>query len=84
MENDTQLVILYGRLTIDLLILGEENMSLIVLKQVTKDYQMGEMSVRALRDIEQDIDEQSFVSFVGPSGSKQFKRKVEIWTLFYF
>jgi putative ABC transport system ATP-binding protein len=44
-------------------------MSLVELKQVTKDYQMGEMSVNALKDIELNIDEQSFVSFVGPSGS---------------
>jgi len=69
MENDTQLVILYGKLKTNLLTIGEENMSLIELKQITKDYQMGEMSVQALRDIELDIDEQSFVSFVGPSGS---------------
>ncbi len=44
-------------------------MSLVELKQVAKDYQMGEMSVQALKDIELEIDEQSFVSFVGPSGS---------------
>jgi len=44
-------------------------MSLIELKQVSKAYQMGEMSVQALKDIELDIDKQSFVSFVGPSGS---------------
>jgi len=44
-------------------------MSLVELKQVAKDYQMGEMSVQALKNIEIDIDKQSFVSFVGPSGS---------------
>ncbi|MCK4346333.1 MAG: ABC transporter ATP-binding protein [Bacteroidales bacterium] len=44
-------------------------MSLVKLKQVTKDYQIGEMSVRALKNIELDIEKQSFVSFVGPSGS---------------
>ncbi|MBA7516814.1 putative ABC transporter ATP-binding protein YknY [subsurface metagenome] len=44
-------------------------MSLVELKQVTKDYQMGEMSVRALINIELVIEKQSFVSFVGPSGS---------------
>ncbi|MBA7560935.1 putative ABC transporter ATP-binding protein YknY [subsurface metagenome] len=44
-------------------------MSLVKLKQVTKDYQMGEMSVNALKYIDLDIDKQSFVSFVGPSGS---------------
>jgi len=44
-------------------------MALVELKQVAKNYQMGEMSVQALRDIELKIDEQSFVSFVGPSGS---------------
>jgi putative ABC transport system ATP-binding protein len=44
-------------------------MSLVKLHQVTKDYQMGEMSVNALIKIDLDIDTQSFVSFVGPSGS---------------
>ncbi|PIS29469.1 MAG: ABC transporter [Candidatus Marinimicrobia bacterium CG08_land_8_20_14_0_20_45_22] len=44
-------------------------MSLVELKQVTKDYQTGEMSVQALKNIELEIDKQSFVSFVGPSGS---------------
>ena len=44
-------------------------MSLVELKQVTKEYQMGEMSVQALKNIELGIEEQSFVSFVGPSGS---------------
>ena len=44
-------------------------MSLVELKRVTKDYQIGEMSVRALKNIELDIEKQSFVSFVGPSGS---------------
>ena len=44
-------------------------MSLVELKQVTKDYQIGEMSVRALKNIELGIEKQSFVSFVGPSGS---------------
>lgn len=44
-------------------------MSLVELKQVTKDYQIGEMFVRALKNIELDIKEQSFVSIVGPSGS---------------
>jgi len=44
-------------------------MSLVELKQVTKEYQMGEMSVQALKNIELGIEKQSFVSFVGPSGS---------------
>jgi putative ABC transport system ATP-binding protein len=44
-------------------------MSLVELKQVTKNYQMGEISVQALQNIELEIDKQSFVSFVGPSGS---------------
>ena len=44
-------------------------MSLVKLKQVAKDYQMGEMTVNALKDIDLEIDKQSFVSFVGPSGS---------------
>jgi len=44
-------------------------MPLVEIKQVSKDYQMGEMSVQALKNIELDIDKQTFVSFVGPSGS---------------
>ena len=44
-------------------------MLLVKLKQVAKDYQMGEMTVNALKDIDLEIDKQSFVSFVGPSGS---------------
>ena len=44
-------------------------MSLVEVKQVTKDYQIGEISVRALKNIELNIEKQSFVSFVGPSGS---------------
>jgi len=44
-------------------------MSLVEIKQVTKDYQMGEMTVHALKDIEIDIDKQSLTSFIGPSGS---------------
>jgi putative ABC transport system ATP-binding protein len=44
-------------------------MSLVELKQVAKYYQMGEISVQALKNIDLNIDRQSFVSFVGPSGS---------------
>ena len=44
-------------------------MLLVELKQITKNYQMGEMFVHALKNIELDIDKQAFVSFVGPSGS---------------
>lgn len=44
-------------------------MSLVVLYKVSKDYQMGEMSVHALKNVELEIDKQSFISFVGPSGS---------------
>ncbi len=44
-------------------------MSLVELKQVTKEYQMGELSVQALKNIDLGIEKQSFVSFVGPSGS---------------
>jgi len=44
-------------------------MSLVELKRVTKNYQTGEMYIQALKDIELDIEKQSFVSFVGPSGS---------------
>lgn len=44
-------------------------MSLIVAENIRKDYQAGEVSVRALRGISFDIEPASFVSFVGPSGS---------------
>jgi putative ABC transport system ATP-binding protein len=44
-------------------------MALVELNQVSKNYQMGELSVQALKDIEIEIDEQTFVSIVGPSGS---------------
>ena len=39
------------------------------LRHVSKNYQMGEVSVQALKDIELEIEKQSFVSFIGPSGS---------------
>jgi putative ABC transport system ATP-binding protein len=44
-------------------------MALIDLKQVSKTYQVGETSVQALKDINLQLEEQTFVSFVGPSGS---------------
>jgi putative ABC transport system ATP-binding protein len=44
-------------------------MTLVALKNVSKDYPMGEISVEALKNIDLEIGEQSFVSFVGPSGS---------------
>lgn len=44
-------------------------MSLVGLRKISKNYQIGEITVRALQNIDLDISEQSFVSFVGPSGS---------------
>lgn len=44
-------------------------MALIVLKDISKVYQSGEVSVTAARNITLEISEGSFVSFVGPSGS---------------
>jgi putative ABC transport system ATP-binding protein len=44
-------------------------MSLITAENVRKDYQAGEVSVRALKGISFEIEPASFVSFVGPSGS---------------
>ena len=44
-------------------------MSLIELENVTKVYQTGEVSVKALKGISLQLDKQSFVSFIGPSGS---------------
>lgn len=37
--------------------------------RVSKDYQVGEVAIRALHDITFEIEAASFVSFVGPSGS---------------
>jgi putative ABC transport system ATP-binding protein len=44
-------------------------MSLVVAENIRKDYQVGEVSVRALKEISFAIEPASFVSFVGPSGS---------------
>ncbi len=44
-------------------------MSLIELENVTKVYQTGEVTVKALKGISLHLDKQSFVSFIGPSGS---------------
>jgi putative ABC transport system ATP-binding protein len=44
-------------------------MSLVVAENIRKDYQVGEVSVRALKGISFAIEPASFVSFVGPSGS---------------
>jgi len=44
-------------------------MSLIVAENITKDYQAGEVTVRALKGASFTIEPGSFVSFVGPSGS---------------
>jgi len=44
-------------------------MTLIVAEKITKDYQVGEVSVSALKGVTFEIEPASFVSFVGPSGS---------------
>jgi len=44
-------------------------MGLIVAENISKDYQLGEVSVRALKGVSFEIEPASFVSFVGPSGS---------------
>ena len=44
-------------------------MGLIEAENVTKDYRVGEITVRALRGVSFAIEPASFVSFVGPSGS---------------
>ena len=41
----------------------------VVATKITKDYQTGEVVVRALREVTFDIESASFVSFIGPSGS---------------
>ena len=44
-------------------------MGLVVAENITKDYQVGEVTVRALKGVSFEIEPASFVSFVGPSGS---------------
>jgi len=44
-------------------------MSLIIAENVQKDYQAGEITVKALKGLSFQIEPASFVSFVGPSGS---------------
>ena len=44
-------------------------MGLIVAEKITKTYQVGEISVKALKGLSFTIEPASFVSFVGPSGS---------------
>jgi putative ABC transport system ATP-binding protein len=43
--------------------------ALISANHISKDYQVGEMAVQALRDVSFEIEPASFVSFIGPSGS---------------
>ncbi len=44
-------------------------MALVEIGNITKNYQMGEVQVQALRNVNLSIEEAAFVSFVGPSGS---------------
>jgi len=44
-------------------------MALVEIGNITKNYQMGEVRVQALRNVSLSIEEAAFVSFVGPSGS---------------
>lgn len=44
-------------------------MSLIAAESIRKDYQAGEVTVKALKGLSFEIEPASFVSFVGPSGS---------------
>jgi ABC-type lipoprotein export system ATPase subunit len=46
-------------------------MSLIELENVTKVYRTGEASVKALKGISLQLEKQTFVSFIGPSGSRK-------------
>ena len=41
-------------------------MGLIVAENISKDYQVGEVTVRALKEVSFEIEPASFVSFVGP------------------
>jgi len=44
-------------------------MALVQIDNVSKIYPTGEVQVKALQDVTLSIDEASFVTFVGPSGS---------------
>ena len=44
-------------------------MALVEIDNISKNYQMGEVQVPALKNITLSIEEAAFVSFVGPSGS---------------
>lgn len=44
-------------------------MSIVIAKQLSKQYVTGEISVQAIRGVDFTIEPASFVSFVGPSGS---------------
>ena len=44
-------------------------MSLILAENIQKDYQTGDICIKALKNINFEIKPSSFVSFVGPSGS---------------
>ncbi len=44
-------------------------MTLVESRNITKVYQAGEVSVKAIKEVSFTIDEASFVAFVGPSGS---------------
>ena len=44
-------------------------MSLVTAKDITKDYQSGDITVNAIKAVNFNIEPASFVAFVGPSGS---------------
>ena len=44
-------------------------MSIVVARQLCKDYVAGDIVVKAVREVSFTIEPASFVSFVGPSGS---------------
>ncbi|MCD6560236.1 MAG: ABC transporter ATP-binding protein [Deltaproteobacteria bacterium] len=44
-------------------------MALVEIDNISKNYQMGEVQVQALRNVTLSIEEAAFISFVGPSGS---------------
>ncbi len=47
----------------------EQNMAVLEAKEISKQYQMGEVTVNALDDVQFGVQKGEFVAVMGPSGS---------------